>query len=82
MPRQKVYLIFCMKFRSSHRSCSVKKAIFKNIANFAVNHLCSIFFLVELQALRPATLLKKTPTKVFFYEHCKIFKNTSFEEKL
>ena len=29
-----------------------------------------------------ATLLKKTLTQVFSYEHCEIFKNTYFEEHL
>ena len=32
---------------------------------------------IRLQA-RPATLSKKTPKKVFFYEYCKTFKNTYF----
>ena len=32
--------------------------------------------LIKLQALRHGTLLKKTPTQVFFCEICGIFKNT------
>ena len=38
--------------------------------------------LIKLQALRHGTLLKKTPTQVFFCEICGIFKNTHFEEHL
>ena len=35
-----------------------------------------------LQALRTATLLKKTLTQVFSCEYCEIFKNTYYEELL
>ena len=35
-----------------------------------------------LQAYRPITLLKGTPTQVFFCEYCGIFKTTYFEEHL
>ena len=54
-----------MYSRSSHQWCSVKKLL-----------RLSLFF-IRLQA-RPATLSKKTPKKVFFYEYCKTFKNTYF----
>ena len=33
-------------------------------------------------ALRPTTIKKETPTQVFSYEYCEIFKNTYFEEHL
>ena len=46
-------------FRSSHRSCSVKKAVLKNFANFTGKHLCWSLFLITLQVFRPAILLKK-----------------------
>ena len=41
-------------------------------------------FKIKLQALglRPATLLKKTLTKVFSCEFCEIFKNNFFTEHL
>ena len=32
--------------------------------------------------LRPATLLKKTPTQVFSSEYCEILKNTYLEKQL
>ena len=41
-------------FRSSHQSCSIKKAVLKNFAIFTGKHLCWSLFLV-----RPATLLKR-----------------------
>ena len=39
-------------------------------------------FLIELQAWRPATVLKETTTKMFFCEYCENFKKTYFQEKL
>ena len=39
-------------------------------------------FLIKLQALRPANMLKETPTQVFSNEIWSIFKNTYFEEHL
>ena len=36
----------------------------------------------KAEAFRPATLLKKIPTQVFFSEICHIFKSTYFEEYL
>ena len=35
-------------------------------------------FLIKLQAFRPATLLKKTPTQVLSCEYWEIFKNSFF----
>ena len=50
--------------------------VFKNFANFTGKHLCWSFFFTKLQAFRPATLLKETPTQVFSCEICEIHKNT------
>ena len=53
-----------------------KVGVLKNFGNFAKEHLCWNLFLKKLQAWRPSTLVKETPTKVF---SCKIsinFKNT------
>ena len=69
-------------FKSSHRRCSVKKGVLKKVANFTGKHLCRGLFLIKLQAFRFATLLKETPTLVFYCEICEIFKNTYFEEFL
>ena len=59
--------------RRSHRRCSVKKDILKNVQNFSGKHLCWVCF---------KFYWKETPTKVFFSEIYKIFKNTCFEEYL
>ena len=77
-----IFSKFCKKSRSSHQRCSIKKAVLKNIAIFTGIHLCWSLFLIKLQALRPATLIKETPTQVFFCEHCEVFKNTYFEKHL
>ena len=53
-----------------------KKGVLRNIANFTRKRLCWSLFLIELQAFRPATLLKETPTQMFSCEIYKIFKNT------
>ena len=48
-----------------------KIGILKNFANFKGKHLCWSFFLIKLQALRPATSLKTdSNTRIFFYEIC------------
>ena len=52
-------LLVTTKIRSSHRRCSVKKGVPKNLANFTGIHICCSPFLIKLQSFRPATLLKK-----------------------
>ena len=69
-------------FRSNHRRCSVKEDVLKNFAIFTGKHLCFGVFFNILQAWRPATLLKETPTQVLSCEYCKLFKSTYFEEHL
>ena len=58
-------------FRSSHRRCSVKKVVLKNVCKFHRKKpvLFSLFNIV-------------TGLKVFSCEICEIFKNTYFEEHL
>ena len=68
--------------KSSRRRCSVKKGVFKNFAIFTGKHLSWSLFLIKLQGLRPAILLKRDSTQVFSCEYCEIFKNTYFEEHL
>ena len=36
----------------------------------------------KVAGLRPVTLLKESPTQVFSCEHCKMFKNSYFEEHI
>ena len=43
--------------RSSHRRCSVKKGVFKNLGKFTEKRLCWSLFLIKLQAFRPTTSL-------------------------
>ena len=58
---------------SSHTAmCSFKH---KNFAILTWKPLCWSLFLIKCY-------VKKTPTQVFSCEHCKIFKNTYFEEHL
>ena len=54
-----------------------KKGVYKNFGKFAGKH-----FLVfeEIVGLRPAILIKKIPTQMFFYKFCEIFKYTFFIE--
>ena len=54
-------------FRSSRLQIFFKIAVLKNFAIFNI--------LIRLQ---PATLLKRDPTQVFFFEYWKNFKNHSF----
>ena len=57
-----------LNLRSSHWSCSVKKFVLRNFANFTGKHLCWSLFLVKLQTFRPATLLKRdSKTDVFLW---------------
>ena len=52
-------------FRSSHRKCSVRNGVLRNLAKFKEKHLCqSLFFnkvagLIPPEIIRSATLLKK-----------------------
>ena len=46
------------KRRNSQWRCSVKKGVIKNLANFTRKNLCWSLFLIKLQQIRPATLLK------------------------
>ena len=45
-------------------------------------HLCWSLFLIMLQQIRPATLLKLDSNKDVFCEICESFKNAFFEEHL
>ena len=45
--------------RSSHKRCSLKKAIPKNFSKFTGKHLCQGLFFNKVAGLRPATSLRK-----------------------
>ena len=68
------------RVRSSHWGCSVKKAVFKNLAILTGKHLCWGHFLIKLQVFRSAIYQKETLTQMFSCEYCEIFKNTHFEK--
>ena len=69
-------------FRSSHSQMFFKIDVLKNFANFTGKHLCWSLFSIQLQALRPASLLKRdfnmfdsnVMTYMFSCEICEIFK--------
>ena len=77
----KVVLSFIVN-RSSHRRCSIKKAVLKNFVTFTGSHLCWSLLLIKLQAWSSATLLKETPKQVFSCEYYEMFKNSFFIEHL
>ena len=62
--------------------CSIEKAVLKNFAMSTGKHLCRSLLLIDFQASRPATFLKRDPTQVFSRKYCRIFKNTYFDENL
>ena len=54
--------------RSSHRMCSIKKAVLKNFAIFTGKHLCQSLFFNKVAGL------KETPIQVFPHEYCEILR--------
>ena len=59
-----IYYYYCFLLKrqpckTTHRRCSVKNDILKNLANFTLNDLCWSLFLIMLKAFRPATSLKR-----------------------
>ena len=52
--------------RSSPRRCSVKPGVLENLTNSIGKHLCWSLFLIKLQALRSATLLKSDCSTAVF----------------
>ena len=64
--------------RSSRWQIFIKVGVLKNVAIFTGKHLCWNLFLIKMQAWRSLLVKKKTPTQVFPFEYCKIFKTTFF----
>ena len=64
-------------FWSSRSQMFIKGGVLKSYAIFTGKHLCWSHFLIKFQLFRPATL-KVTPMKVFYFNCCKIFKNSFF----
>ena len=45
--------------RNSHRRCSIKKGVLKNLTKFTEKYLCWSLYFNKVVGLTPATLLKK-----------------------
>ena len=71
-------MVESITFRSSHRTCSVRKNVFKNFSKFTGKHLCQI--LIELLTLDSNFIEKETLTQMSSCEFCEIFKKTFFIE--
>ena len=50
-----------IKYRRSHRSCSVRKGVLRNFAEFTGKHLRQSLFFNKVAGRRPADLLKTRP---------------------
>ena len=69
--------------RSSHQRCSVRKMFLEISQNSRENTCARVSFLIKLQVeVRCNFIKKENLALVFFYEFCKISKNTFFTEHL
>ena len=68
----------CWKYRSSHRRCSVKKGVLRNLAKFIGKHLCQRLFFNKVASFRSATFLKKNLWHRCFLVNFAKFLRTSF----
>ena len=68
--------------RRSHRGCSVRKGVLRNLAKLTEKYLCQSFFLIKLQAEACNFNKKETLAQVFSCKFCEISKNTFFTEHL
>ena len=66
-------------YRNSRSQLFFKIRVLKNFVNFTGKHLCWSLFLSLSVGV---SLLKETPTQVFFSEIYEIFKNIFFTEHL
>ena len=69
--------------RSSHRRCSVKKGVLRNLAKFTGKHLCQRLFFNKVAGLRPKVcnfIKKESLAKVLSCEFCEISKETFFTD--
>ena len=61
-------MVESITFRSSHRRCSVRKGILKNLAKFTGKHLCQT--LIKFLALACNFIEKEALTEMFSCEFC------------
>ena len=72
-----------MKCRSSHRRCSVKKDVLRNLAKFTGKHLCRSLFFNKVRKPQGCNFIKKEIlAQVFSCEFIEISKNTFSTEHL
>ena len=64
--------------RSSCRSCSITKDVFRNFAKFTAQHLCQSLIFNKVAGLSPATLLKKRLWYRCFPANFAKFRRTAF----
>ena len=68
------------RFRSSHRRCSVRKAVLRNFAKFTRKHLCQSLFFNKVLGW-PATLLKRRLWNRCFSVNFEKLLRTSFSQR-
>ena len=71
----------CVQNRSCDRSCSMKKSVLRNFAEFTRKHLCQSHFFNKVTGLRPQAsnfIKKETLVQVFSCRICEISRNTFF----
>ena len=64
--------------RSSHRRCSIKQHLLKNVAKFTEKHPRQVSFLSNCRSEAYNFIEKEIPAQVFSYEFSEIIKNTFF----
>ena len=64
--------------RSSHRRCSRKQHLLKNVAKFTEKHPRQVSFLSNCRSEAYNFIEKEIPAQVFSYEFSEIIKNTFF----
>ena len=68
--------------KSSHRRCSVRKGVFRNVAKFKQNACARVSFLIKFLASTCNFIKKETLAQVLSREFCKISKKTFFTERV
>ena len=77
-----LYFETCIKGRSSHQRCSIRKSVLKNFTKFTGKQLCWNLFSNKVAGSACNVIKKETLPLVFSSEFCEIFKNTFFTEHL
>ena len=78
MIQLKLSAVSLLKYRSSHRRCSVRKCVVTNFTKFTGNHLCQGLYFKKVAGFRPATLFKKRVWHRYFPANIAKFLRTPF----